>query len=274
MSEYDYLTRSMGFLSRHNLSVSGRGTETVVLGNGFGTDKAIWRHILPWLEKRFRVMSFDWVIDPQHYDAVRYSNMDSYAEDLLALISATGSAPCHFVGHSMSGMIGMLAARIKPTFFQQMVMLAPSPRYINDPHYHGGFERTEIDELLCRMGDNYVGWASNFSPLAVGDVAGSAAAAEFNRSLLSMRPDVALSMALTVFGMDLRDRLDGFSTPTTIVQTRHDMAVPVAVAEYLHARWPHSRLEFLEASGHMPQLTVPDQVIAILERTLLQPNHS
>jgi Predicted hydrolases or acyltransferases (alpha/beta hydrolase superfamily) len=269
MSSYDYLSRSMTFLPQHNLSISGRGEQTVVLGNGFGTDKDIWNNILPWLEERFRVVRFDWTIDPRHYDAARYSALHGYAEDLLALVSATGSAPCSFIAHSMSGMIGMLAARIEPGFFRRMVMLAPSPRYIDDGTYRGGFSQGDIDDLLRAMGDNYVEWARHFSPLAVADVAGGAAATEFNRSLTAMRPDVALSMALTIFKMDMRDHLDGFVTPTTIVQTRHDIAVPVEVARYLHARWPNSRLEIIEASGHMPQLTSPDQVIGILEKVLV-----
>lgn len=269
MSNYDYLSRSMTFLPQHNLSVSGRGEQSVVLGNGFGTDKNIWLHILPWLEERFRVVRFDWTIDPRHYDAARYSAIRSFSEDLLALIGATGSAPCHFIAHSMSGMIGMLAAKIEPGFFRRMVMLAPSPCYIDDENYRGGFSQADIDGLVAAMGNNYVEWARHFSPLAVADTAGSAATVEFNRSLLAMRPDVALSMALTIFKMDMREHLDGFTTPTTIVQTRHDIAVPTEVAHYLHARWPHSKLEFIEASGHMPQLTSPEQVIAILERTLV-----
>lgn len=268
MHSAEILARTRDFAGRHHVAVSGRGTATVVLGNGFGTDQTMWRRVLPWLEERYRVVRFDWVIDPKHYDSSRYATLDGFVNDLMAVLIATHTASCHYIGHSMGGMIGMLAAKRAPERFRDLVMLAPSPCFVNEPGYCGGFEAHEVDRLLQELGSDYINWVSNFTPLAVAAPADRPEVAEFTRSLLAMRPDVAFSMALTVFKMDLRDQLDGFSHPVTIVQTRDDIAVPLEVALYLHARWPHSRLEMIDTSGHFPHLTAPDQLIDILARVL------
>ncbi|MBX9633842.1 MAG: alpha/beta hydrolase [Magnetospirillum sp.] len=268
MVSYALLARTSTLPQRHHVSISGTGPETVILANGFGTNQTAWSRLLPWLEKRYRVVRFDWCLDPVDHDGSRYTSMTGFADDLLALVIATRSAPCIYIGHSLGGMVGMLAAKQEPDFFSQMIMLAPSPCYINDSGYVGGFEQADIDGLLEQISSNYVQWAQRFSPLAMAGPPDQPEVAEFTRSLLSMRPDEAFAMALTVFRMDLRNLLGGFSTPTTILQTRNDIAVPLAVAEYLHARWPSSTLEILETAGHFPHMTAPDQLIAILERVL------
>lgn len=268
MKDYKLLTRFAGFGDKHRIRVSGEGAHTVVLGNGFGTDQDFWREVAAWLEPRFRVVRFDWAIDPVHFDASRYAAMDSYAEDLLAVIHATDAAPCTLVGHSMSGMVGMIAAKTVPAAFRHLVMIAPAPCYISGEGYPAGFTREEVDGLLNFMGENYMAWVEAFAPIAVGDPGNAAAIGEFSRSLTAMRPDVALSMAQRIFKMDLRGQLDGFSTATTIIQPDADPAVPVAVGEYLAKRWPQARLKVIEAAGHFPHLTASDQVIAVLDQVL------
>lgn len=268
MTTTEILARSRDFLSAHKVTVTGQGTMPVVLANGFGTDQGAWRRVLPWLERHYRVVRFDWVIDPQHYDSTRYATLHGYADDLLALLMALDLPRCHLIGHSMGGMSGMLAARRAPERFGRMVMLSPSPCFMNRPGYVGGFEAEQIDALLRDLSTDYLSWATTFSPLAMAAAPDRPEVAEFTRSLLAMRPDVAFSMALAIFKMDLRDQLDGFTTPTTIVQTRNDIAVPMAVAEYLRDRWPHSRLEIIDTEGHFPHLTAPAQLIAILGRSL------
>ena len=268
MTSTEILARTRDFKSAHNVTVSGEGATTVVLANGFGTDLTIWSRVLPWLERRYRVVRFNWLIDHNHYDTARYSSLHGFADDLLALLLAINAPPCLYIGHSMAAMAGMLAAKRTPERFKGMVMLAPSPCFVNRGEYVGGFEREQIDALLHDLGSDYLNWVTAFSPLAVAAPPDRPEVAEFTRSLLAMRPDVAFSMALTVFNMDLRDQLDGFDVPTTIVQTSDDIAVPMAVAQYLHARWPNSRLEEIDASGHFPHLTAPAQLIAILGRSL------
>lgn len=265
MVSYELLSRTRNFRERHHITESGQGAGTVVLANGFGTTQTIWHKILPWLEARYRVVRFDWALEPVDYDTARYADITGFVDDLLAVISATGAAPCRLISHSVSGMVGMLAAKGQPNFFERMVMLAPSPRYINDPGYHGGMEQADVDALLEQMADDYVAWAQDFSPRAVAGTPDQPEVQEFMRGLLAMRPDEAFAMALAIFNMDLRGQLDGFTVPTTIVQTREDIAVPAAVGQYLHERWPGSRLEIIEAAGHFPHLTASDQLIAILE---------
>lgn len=268
MTSLEILARTRDFKQRLNITVSGRGSRCVVLANGFGTNQTMWLRVLPWLEERYRVLRFDWVIDPHHFDSARYATIHGFVDDLLAVLMATDAAPCLYVGHSMACMVGMLAAKKAPEKFRAMVMLAPSPCYMNRPGYNGGFDPDDIEALLRDVGSNYLDWVKTFSPVAVAAGADRPEVAEFTRSLLAMRPDVAFAMALTVFKLDLRDQLDGFSTPTTIVQTRNDMAVPMSVAEYLHQRWPHSRLEIIEASGHFPHMTAAPKLIEIFERVL------
>lgn len=268
MISTEILARTRHLKELHHLTVSGEGAATLVLANGFGTDLTIWRHILPWLEKRYRVIRFNWLIDPRHYDSSRYATLNGFVEDLLALLIATDTQTCTYMGHSMGGMIGMLAAKRAPERFRHLTMLSPSPCFTNHPGYPGGFESHEIDQFLHDLGGDYLNWVNNFSPLAVAAPPDRPEVSEFARSLAAMRPDVAFSMALTVFKMDLRDQLDGFTCPVTLVQTRDDIAVPMEVAEYLHARWPQSRLEIIDTSGHFPHLTAPGQLIDILERTM------
>lgn len=269
MTAPELRARDPAFLATLNIRDSGQGEVPVVLANGFGTDQSFWNQIMPWLDQRFRVIRFDWIIDPRHYDSDRYSRVDGFADDLLAVLLALNLPPCLYVGHSMAGMVGMLAAKRAPDRFRAMVMLAPSPCYTNHPGYQGGFESEQIEGLLHALAEDYLAWVASFSPQAMAAPADGPEVAEFTRALTAMRPDVAFAMALTVFKMDLRDRLDGFAIPTTIVQTRDDIAVPVAVAEYLCARWPQARLEMIETSGHFPHLTAPAQLISILARCLL-----
>jgi pimeloyl-ACP methyl ester carboxylesterase len=268
MTSLEILARTRDFKTRLRITESGQGTQTIVLANGFGTNQSMWLRVLPWLEQRYRVIRFDWVIDPYHFDTARYGTIQGFVDDLLAVLMATETDRCVYVGHSMACMVGMLAAMKSPRKFRQMVMLAPSPCYTNQPDYTGGFAPEDIDALLRELGGNYLQWVNAFSPMAVAAPADRPEVAEFNRSLLAMRPDVAFTMALTVFKLDLRDHLDGFDIPTTIVQTRNDIAVPLAVAEYLHQCWPQSRLEVIEASGHFPHMTAAPKLIEIFERVL------
>ncbi|RBP11919.1 pimeloyl-ACP methyl ester carboxylesterase [Roseiarcus fermentans] len=266
--DYRYLSRSAGFLAKMKVTITGAGAETVLLGNGFGTDQRVWTSLLPWLERRYRTVRFDWAVDPVHFDAARYARLESFAEDLLAIAAAIRATPCTLIAHSMSAMIGVLAAEREPTAFRRVVMIAAAPRYIVDDDYPGGFTAAEVDTLLERMGEDYLAWAEAFSRVVVGPDHDLALVDDFRRSVCAMRPDVALSMAQTLFQMDLRDRLAGYATPTTLVQPTADPVVPVAVGEYLARQWPQARLEIIDASGHLPHLTAPQSVIAALEGAL------
>ena len=269
---YDFTLcrRTADYKKAHAIEVSGNGDHTIVLGNGFGTDKSSWRELTPWLEARHRLVRFNWAVTPEHFDSVRYGSLDGYCDDLLAIVGGTTSKLCTLIGHSMSAMIGMLAAKRQPGFFRRIVMIAPAPCYVRHPDYAAGFSQENIDALLDQIGDDYMAWLMAFAPVAVGDPQQQDVIDDFRRSLSAMRPDIALTMARLIFSMDLREHLDGFITTTTIIQPTGDPVAPIAIGQYLAQRWPQARLEIIESAGHLPHLTAPRAVIEVLERALTE----
>jgi sigma-B regulation protein RsbQ len=264
---FRFLTRMAGFAERHKIAVSGDGEDTVLLGNGFGTNQECWRALLPWLETHGRVIRFDWAIHPDHFDVTRYSELDGFVDDMLAVIEATAVAPCVLIGHSMSAMIGMLATKREPSFFRRIAMIAPAPRYSRDSDYAAGFSIEEIEGLLDRISDDYLAWTAAFAPIAVGEATG-AFVDDFREGLRAMRPDIAFTMARVLFSMDLRAGLGDYTTPTTIIQPIADPVVPVSIGRYLAECWPQAELNLIETTGHLPHVTAPDQVKRALTRVL------
>ena len=265
----DFATRrNKDFARDFHLRISGDGPETIILANGFGLDQQCWNALLPWLEARAKVVRFDWPIDASHIDVRRYSRLEGFAADLLAIVDFTKAAPCTLIAHSMSGMIGMLAGKARPEYFRRMVMIAPAPRYIAEEGFPAGFSETTVEALLTNVEDDYQGWLMQFAPFVAGPSARPEIAKDFSRSLRAMRPDAALTLAQLIFRMDMRAQLDGFNVPTAIVQPRKDPAVPVEIGQYLAKSWPRARLEIIETTGHLPQMSDPDIVIEALERAL------
>ena len=156
------------------------------------------------------------------------------------LFQGTASKPCTLIGHSMSAMIGMLAAKRQPAFFKRIVMIAPAPCYVRHPDYAAGFSQENIDALLDEIGDDYMAWLMAFAPVAVGDPRQQDVIDDFRRSLSAMRPDIALTVARLIFSMDLRPHLDSFGTMTTIIQPTGDPVAPIAIGQYLAQRWPQA----------------------------------
>jgi len=260
-----FLHRSRGFAAKHALTVTGEGN-AIVLGNGFGARQACWGALLPMLEAGHRVVRFDWAVDAQHFDTTRYSALDGYVDDLLAIVRAGAQEPCTLIGHSMSSMISMLAAKREPGLFRHIVMIAPAPCFIRDAGYDAGFTQSEIDALLEAISDDYLAWTAAFAPIAVG--AHAEAIDDFREELRALRPDIALTMAQLLFSMDLRPELADYRTPTTIIQPTADPVVPVAVGQYLAAQWPQAELVVIDSAGHLPHVTAPDKVAAVLARVL------
>ncbi|KAI4992690.1 hypothetical protein ZWY2020_005667 [Hordeum vulgare] len=223
----------------HNLRVVGEGKRgVIVLAHGFGTDQSVWKHLVPHLVADYRVVLFDTMgagpTNPDYFDFSRYATLEGYALDLLAILEELGIASCIYVGHSVSAVIGVLASISRPDLFSKLVLLSASPRYLNDVDYYGGFEQEELDELFEAMRSNYKAWCSGFAPLCVGGDLESVSVQEFSRTLFNIRPDIALSVAQTIFQSDVRTLLPLVSVPSHIVQSTKDLAVPVVVSEYLH----------------------------------------
>ncbi|KAI9106937.1 hypothetical protein K1719_022465 [Acacia pycnantha] len=257
-----------------NVRVEGSGDRVLVLAHGFGTDQSAWQRILPYFTRRYTVILFDLVcagsVNPDHFDFRRYSTLDAYVDDLLDILDALRVTHCAYVGHSISAMIGMLAAIRRPELFTKLILIGASPRFLNDSDYHGGFEEAEIQQVFSAMKDNYEAWASGFAPLAVGaDV--PAAVREFTRTLFNMRPDISLFVSQTVFNSDLRGILELVKAPCCIMQTARDVSVPAEVATYMKEHLGgRTTVQWLDTEGHLPHLSAPAYLARQLEIALAQ----
>ncbi|KAI8023977.1 Strigolactone esterase D14 [Camellia lanceoleosa] len=255
-----------------NARTSGSGDDTVVLAHGYGGDQSVWDKIVPHLAQRHRVVVFDWsfsgaVKDQNFFDPVKYSSFDAFADDLISLLeemNLSSSSSMVFVGHSMSGMIGCIASVKRPELFSRLILIGASPRYINSEDYEGGFENSDIDQLLASIESNFHNWASNFASLAVGPN-DSISIEKFKKCLKTMKPEVALSIAELVFHSDQREMLGEVMTPCTIIQTTNDVVIPSSVADYMKNKIKgKSTVEIVDTDGHFPQLTAHLQLLEVL----------
>jgi sigma-B regulation protein RsbQ len=251
--------------------ITGRGSEVVVLSHGFGTDQSAWDALRPWFEERYRVVSFDLAgSGPEGhagYDPRRHTSLYGFADDLLEIFDELEIEHCVYVGHSVSGMIGAAAALTRPEAFRRLVMIGASPRYLNEPGYTGGFEQQDLDELHDAMAANFQAWGAGFAPVVVG-VSDRTAVHEFSRTLFQMRPDIALAVSRTIFQSDMRQVASRLDRPTSLIQTRSDVAVPGEVAEWLRGHVDGATLDVIDAVGHLPHMTAPDEVVRALEQRL------
>jgi sigma-B regulation protein RsbQ len=255
-----------------NGTITGAGGPVVVLSHGFGTDQTAWSAIRPWLDERFRVISFNLAgAGPGgevSYDFRRHDTLFGFADDLLELLAELDVERCTFIGHSVSGMIGAAAAVAQPEPFARLVWIGASPRYLNESGYRGGFEQADLDQLYDGMAANFQAWGAGFAPAVVG-VPDNEAVDEFCRTLFLIRPDIALATSRTIFQSDMRAIAARLERPTHILQTGNDLAVPLEVAAWLHRHVDGSTLDVLDAQGHLPHMTAPAEVIRLLERHLV-----
>jgi sigma-B regulation protein RsbQ len=254
---------------RNNVHVRGDGPITMLFAHGFGCDQNMWRYLAPTFEKRFRVVLFDLVgsgnSDLAAYDRVKYDTLQGYADDVLEIIDAFAAGPVIFVGHSVSSMIGLLAANKAPERFLAHIMIGPSPCYINDQDYCGGFERQDIDELLAAVENNYLGWSSAMAPAIMGAPEQPALGVELTNSFCRTDPDIAKQFARVTFLSDHRKDLSRCQVPTLILQCSDDIIAPLAVGEYMHRALPRSTLKVIENVGHCPHLSSPHASTVAME---------
>lgn len=256
---------------RHNARLIGTGQKLVVFSHGLGNDQRSWSAVIERLSDDITALVFDLPgagpLLPADFDPEDYSSVSDYADDLLDLLDELQIDECVYVGHSVSGMIGLLASIENPARFTQLILLNTSPRYLNAEGYVGGFEQGELDELLAAMSANYQAWVAGFAPLAVGQNVPQAIV-EFSAGLLAMRPDITASIARMIFTSDFRHVLGSVSVPTLLIHARNDVAVPEAVGHYLHEAIPASRLTWINCSGHLPHLVAPDEVATVIRANL------
>jgi sigma-B regulation protein RsbQ len=244
----------------------------MVFAHGFGCDQGLWRHVVPAFEPTHRVVLFDHVgagrSDLASYDPVKYAGLDGYADDLVEILDALALPPVVFVGHSVSAMIGALAAIRRPELFDRLVLVGPSPRYIDDEGYRGGFSAAEIDELLDTMDENYLGWSRYIAPVIMGVPERPELGEELASSFCRTDPAIARQFARTTFLSDNRADLPRVRTPALVVQCREDVIAPIEVGEYVHAHLANSKLVVLDATGHCPNLSAPGQVVEAMKSYL------
>jgi sigma-B regulation protein RsbQ len=249
---------------RLNVRISGAGNRTIMFAHGFGCDQMMWRHVSSRFEGDFRVVLFDYVgaggSDASTYNPQKYATLQGYAEDVVDIATELSLNDVVFVGHSVSAMIGVLAAAKAPGIFGKMVMVGPSPRYVDDGDYRGGFTAAQIDELLEFLGANHQGWSRQMAPLIMGNGDRPELGEELTESFCRTDPDIAKDFARATFHADNRRDLASLTVPTLILQCSDDIIAPLEVGEYLRDHIPGSRLVVLNATGHCPNLSAPDEV--------------
>jgi sigma-B regulation protein RsbQ len=263
-------------LARNNVKVMGHGTQPMLFAHGFGCDQNMWRFVVPAFANDYRVVLFDYVgsgrSDLDAYDAKRYSSLDGYADDVLEICDALDLKDVVFVGHSVSSMIGVLAALRDPERFAQLILIGPSPRYINEPPYVGGFERGDIEQLLDTMDKNYIGWANFLAPAIMKNPDRPELSVELAESFCSTDPTIARRFAEATFYADNRADLSGVGTPSLILQCADDIIAPTAVGEYVHSQLRDSTLHFMQATGHCPHMSHPEETIDAIRAYLSSVN--
>ena len=256
------------------MRVLGDGPATIIFSHGFGCDQTMWRLLAPTYAKRYRVVLFDHVggggSDLSAYDRSKYNALHGYADDVLELVEEFGRGPVFFVGHSVSAMMGLLADVKAPSKFAGQIMVGPSPCYINDGDYIGGFTRKDIDSLLETLEGNYLGWASNMAPAIMGAPEQPELGQELTNSFCRTDPEIAKQFARVTFLSDVRAELPRLKTKTLIIQCNDDLIAPFAVGEYMHRQIPNSTLEIIQNVGHCPHLSSPGPVAAAMDAFLAE----
>lgn len=259
-------------IQRNNVKVLGRGNQPLLFAHGFGCDQNMWRFVTPAFENDYKIVLFDYVgagkSDASAYNHERYSSLQGYAQDILDICEALDLQDVIIVGHSVSSMIALLAAIEEPEYFERIIMVGPSPCYINNNGYKGGFERSDIEGLLDTMEKNYIGWANFLAPNIVGNKDRPHLGEELTESFCSTDPVIARQFAEATFFSDNRHDLKKVKTPTLILQCSEDIIAPTEVGEYVAHNLQNSTLRIMKATGHCPHLSHPDETISMIKEYL------
>ncbi|WP_421924887.1 alpha/beta fold hydrolase [Lysinibacillus capsici] len=250
---------------RNNVTILGQGDQPLIFAHGFGCDQNMWRFITPAFMDKYKIILFDYVgsgnSDINAYSSEKYQSLQGYVQDLLDIIETLSLQNSIFVGHSISAMIGLLASIQHPDYFKKLIMIGPSPCYLNDDGYQGGFERSDIAELLDMMEMNFTGWASYMAPIAMNNPEQPALTQELKQTFIAADPIIAKEFAEVTFLSDHRSELPKVSVPSLIIQCSEDSIVPISVGDYLHQHLKNSTLQLMEAKGHYPHISHPNETI-------------
>ena len=262
---------TVDILKRNHVHISGSGNQTIVFAHGFGCDQTVWKALIPEFEADYQVVVFDYVgagrSDKSAYSKERYSSLHGYAQDVIEICDALNLKDILYVGHSVSGMIGALSSIKRPELMKKLIMIGPSPHYLNEPGYKGGFEDSEIRELLDMMETNYKEWSKYLAPLAMNTSEKPEMVENFEALLYSNDPEIARQFAEATFYSDHRTDVPHIRVETLILQTTADAIVPLEVAEFLKDTIPTSELVVMEkGKGHNPHISEPEETAEEIKR--------
>ena len=262
----------MSVLKRNNVVVRGNGDNVMMFAHGFGCDQNMWRHVYPAFLDTYKIVLFDHVgagnSDLSAYSYAKYDMLEGYAEDIVEIAKELDIKNAVFIGHSVSAVMGLIAANLDPDIFKTLIMVSPSPSYINEENYVGGFTRSEIDELLSSLNNNHLGWSMAMAPVMMGNPEREELGTELANSFCKTDPEIAKHFARTTFLTDKREILHETKTPVLILQCSNDVIAPVEVGKYMHERITDSKLVIMKATGHCPNLSAPEETIAEIENYL------
>ena len=264
----DVIGKRFMALKRNNVRVSGQGDRAMMFAHGFGCDQHMWRDVAQGFEVDFKVILFDHVgaggSDLAAYDSTKYGSLDGYADDVIEIARELDLRDAIFVGHSVSAMIGALAVLKAPDLFSDLVMVGPSPRYIDDGDYVGGFTSGQVGELLQFLADNHLGWSAAMAPAIMGNADRPELGEKLTESFCATDPKIAAEFARVTFFSDNRADLSRVEARTLVLQCRDDIIAPQCVGEWVHAQLPNSEYVLLDATGHCPNLSAPAEVTAAI----------
>jgi sigma-B regulation protein RsbQ len=259
-------------LHRNNVNVSGKGQQPMLFAHGFGCDQSMWRFITPAFQDDYKIVLFDHVgfgrSDLQAYSPGKYNSLQAYADDILEICQELDLKDVIFVGHSVSAMIGVLAAAKEPDRFGKLVLIGPSPRYINEEGYVGGFNAEDIDGLLDFLDSNYLGWSSTMAPVIMDNADRPELGQELTKSFCRTDPEIAKNFARLTFLSDNRADLTRINIPSLVLQCSEDVIAPTEVGEYVHQHLEGSQIIKMAATGHCPNLSHPEETIAAMKSFL------
>ncbi len=262
----------MDLVKRNNIKVSGKGNKAMMFAHGFGCDQNMWRYVTPAFVNDYKIVLFDHVgsghSDLSSYSSSRYNHLQAYANDILEVCYSLNLEDVIFVGHSVSSMIGTLAAIKDPKMFEKIIMIGPSPRYMNDIDYVGGFSKEDIDGLLDSMDSNYLGWSGAMAPVIMGNSETPQLGQELANSFCASDPEISKNFARVTFTSDNRADLHKLKTPSLILQCSDDVIAPIEVGHYLAKNLMNNKLVIMSATGHCPNLSAPEETILHIKEYL------
>lgn len=257
---------------RNNVRITGHGARLIIFANGFGCDQNVWRHVIPAFQENYKVLLFDYVgsggSDLSAYSSSRYASLDGYALDIIEICEELDIKGAILVGHSVSCMIAVKAATLRPELFSELIFVAPSPSYINEGDYVGGFEKEDLLGLFDVMQQNYLGWSSMIAPLIMGTNNSPELGEELTNNFCANDPAIAVEFGKVTFFSDSREDLPTLAVPSLSLQCSEDMLAPLAVGEYIHRVTPGNTMKIMKATGHCPHLSAADETVALISSYL------